>query len=105
MASPALAMTSTERVGRALRFQEPDRVPFVLPLTLHGAREAGIPIRDYLRNPRAMAEAQVRMRVRYGHDCFLGFTYSSAELEAFGGETVFFEDGPPNGGAPVIRRP
>jgi uroporphyrinogen decarboxylase len=97
-------MTSSGRVAAAMAWREPDRVPFVLSLTLHGARAMGMGIRDYFHRPDLVAEAQVRMRARYRHDALIGATYAAVELEAFGGETLFFEDGPPNGGAPVLRR-
>ncbi|TAN48226.1 MAG: methylcobamide--CoM methyltransferase MtbA [Methylococcaceae bacterium] len=98
-------MTSMQRVLTALRFQEADRVPYFLLLTMHGAREMGLPIRDYFARPDLIAEAQLRMRARYGHDCLLAFSYASAEIEAFGGEVLFFEDGPPNSGLPFIQTP
>ena len=43
------------------------------------------------------------MKDKYDNDCLSGFCYASVELEAFGGETIFTADGPPNGGEPVIR--
>jgi uroporphyrinogen decarboxylase len=97
-------MTSAERIGAALAHREPDRVPFLLPLTMHGAREMGFSIRDYFASPAVVAEAQLRMQARYGHDCLVAFLYAALELEAFGGETIFREDGPPNAGGPIVRR-
>jgi len=96
-------MTSMQRVLTALSFNEPDRVPLFILLTVHGAREMGLSIHDYFKRPDLMAEAQIRMRNRYGSDCLYGFTYASAEFEAFGGESIFFNDGPPNAGAPIIQ--
>lgn len=95
--------TSLERVLTALSHKEPDRVPFFLLVTIHGARELGLTIEEYFSDPRHMAEGQLRMRRRYGHDCLYGFAYASVESEAFGGTTLFFEDGPPNAGAPIAR--
>jgi len=97
--------TPLKRVQTALSHQEPDRVPFFLLLTTHGARALGMGVKAYFQRPDLMARAQVAMQRRYGHDCLNGSAYASAELEAFGGETVFFEDGPPNGGPPVITSP
>jgi len=94
--------TSLERVLTSLQQKEPDRVPFFLLVTMHGARELGMSIEEYYSKAEYMAEGQIRMRERYGHDCLYGFSYASAELEAFGGKTFFFEDGPPNGAAPII---
>ncbi|MBF0249092.1 MAG: uroporphyrinogen decarboxylase family protein [Alphaproteobacteria bacterium] len=95
--------TSLTRVVTALQHREADRVPFFLLLTIHGARLLGMSIKDYFSRPEHIADAQIRMRERYGHDCLYGFAYASLEVEAFGGSTIFFDDGPPNAGAPVVR--
>ena len=71
---------------------------------MHGARELGLTIRDYFAGPESVAEAQLRMQARYGHDCLYAFFYASIELEAWGGETIYGEDGPPNAGSPIVRR-
>ncbi len=96
-------LTSTQRLGIALSGQEADRVPFLLPVILQGARELGLSIRDYFSRAEAVAEGQMRLREKFHHDGLIGFFYSSQEHEAFGGETVFSVDGPPNAGAPVIQ--
>lgn len=101
----APAMTPLQRVEAALAHREPDRVPLILPLVLQGAREMGVPIPDYFRRPGLMAEAQVRLRRRYGHDALVGAAYAAVDLEAFGGRAMFFEDGPPNAGPPTLKRP
>ncbi|MCI5126328.1 MAG: methylcobamide--CoM methyltransferase MtbA [Candidatus Electrothrix sp. AR5] len=96
-------MTSMERVLTTLGHQEPDRVPFFLLLTMHGARELGLSIQEYFSKAEYVVEGQLRMRQKYGHDCLFPFFYASMEAEAFGAETIWFEDGPPNCGAPIIR--
>lgn len=96
-------MSSMERVLTALGHREPDRVPLLLALTLHGAKQLGLGIREYFSRAENVVEGQVRLRRRYGHDFFNPFFYASLEIEAWGGETIFREDRPPNAGAPVIR--
>jgi uroporphyrinogen decarboxylase len=96
-------MTSLQRVLTTLSHKEPDQVPLFLLLTMHGAKELGMNIREYFSDPRNVAEGQLRLRRKYGHDCLYGFWYAAAELEAWGGNTIFFEDGPPNAGEPVFR--
>lgn len=98
-------MTPMQRVLTSLSHKEPDRVPFFLPLTIHGARALGVSIRDYFSRSEQVLEGQLRMRARYGHDLFMGLYYAAIELEAFGGEAIFYDDGPPNAGAPIIRGP
>jgi uroporphyrinogen decarboxylase len=96
-------MTSLERVLTTLGHREPDRVPLFLLLSLHGARELGLSIREYFSRPEHVATAQLRMRARYGHDCLYAFSYAPIEVEAWGGEVVWRDDGPPNSGRPFIR--
>ncbi len=98
-------MTAAQRVSTALQCQEPDRVPFFLLLTMHGARELGLSIAEYFSRAGHVIEGQLRMRARYNHDCFYPFFYAAAEIEAWGGEVIFSENGPPNAGRPVIANP
>ncbi len=99
------AMTSMQRVLTALSHQEPDRVPLFLLLTMHGARELGLGIREYFSRADNVVEGQLRLREKFGHDCLYPFFYAPVEIEAWGGEVVFSDDGPPNAGQPLIRSP
>lgn len=96
-------MTSMERVLCAVSHKEPDRVPLMLLLSFYGAKERQISIKEYFSNPDLVAETQLIMQKKYQNDCLYSFSYASAEMEAFGGETIFFEDGPPNAGEPIIQ--
>jgi len=96
-------MSAMERVLTALGHEEPDRVPFFLFLTTHGARELGLSIKEYFSSAESVVEGQIRLRARFGHDCLLSFFHAPLEVEAWGGEVVFVEDGPPNSGVPFIR--
>lgn len=98
------SLSSIERVLTALSNKEPDRVPFFLTLTMHGARELGMSVKDYFLSASAVAEGQARMQKKYGHDCYYSFTYAALEVEAWGGEVRFRADGPPNAGRPVIGK-
>ena len=96
-------MTSMERVLTALSHKEPDRVPLFLLLSLQGAKESNQSIQSYFSDWKQVVKTQLYMKDKYDNDCLSGFCYASVELEAFGGETIFTADGPPNGGEPVIR--
>lgn len=96
-------MTSMERVLTTLGHLEPDRVPLFLLLTMHGAKELGLSIREYFSRADYVVEGQVRLQQKYGHDCYYGFFYAPREFQAFGGEVIFVDDGPPNSGEPLIR--
>ncbi len=98
----ATPMTSMERVLCTLSQKEPDRVPLFLLLSLHGARELGLGLEEYFSDPDHIVEAQIRVQRKYRVDCYNPFMYASLEIEAFGGETEFREDGPANAGAPII---
>jgi len=97
-------MTSMQRVLTAMAQQEPDRVPLFLLATMHGAKELGLSIRDYFSSAGHVVEGQMRLLEKYRSDCLYPFYYAAIELEAFGGETIFIDDGPPNAAAPIIRR-
>lgn len=99
------AVTPMQRALTALSHQEPDRVPMFLLLTMHGAKELGLPIREYFASGQLLAEGQLRLQKKYNNDCFYTFFYAPLEVEAFGGEVIWFEDGPPNSGMPFINKP
>ncbi len=98
-----IKMTSMERVLTTLGHHEPDRVPFFLLLTMHGARELGLSIQEYFSKAEYVAEGQLRMLKKYRHDCLYPFFYATIEVEAFGADVIWFEDGPPNTGTPIIK--
>lgn len=96
-------LSSWERIRAALSGEEPDRVPFFLPVTMHGARAVGVPLRDYFSRPADVVEGQLRLRARLGHDLVTSFLHASLEVEAFGGRSLLYDDGPPNAGEPPLR--
>ena len=81
-------MTSLNRVLTTLGHKEPDRVPFFLLLTTHGAKELKIPLKEYYQKPENVAEAQLRMHKKYKTDCLLNFYYAPIEVEAFGASII-----------------
>jgi len=95
-------MTSLQRVLTTIGHQEPDRVPLFLLLTIHGARELALSIKDYFSKGDYVAEGQLLMREKFGHDCLYSFFYAPIEVEAWGGEVIYHDDGPPNSGRPFI---
>jgi uroporphyrinogen decarboxylase len=96
-------MTSLQRIQAALTHQEADRVPFFLPLTMHGAKELHLSIREYFNEPKQVARGQLLLQKKYGHDALYTFFYAALEVEAWGGEVIFRDDSPPNSGEPIIR--
>lgn len=97
-------MTSMERVLTALSHKEPDRVPLFLLLSLHGAKELCLSIKDYFSRAENVVKGQLRLREKFQNDCLSSFFYAPVEIEAWGGEVVFRDDGPPNSGEPFIKK-
>ena len=96
-------MNSFDRTMAAISHTEPDRVPLFLLLSLYGAKEIDTPIKKYFSNPENVMKAQLKMRDKYRNDCIYTFFYAPIEVEAFGGEVIFVDDGPPNSGEPFIK--
>ncbi len=96
-------MSSLQRVLTTLGHKEPDRVPFFLLATMHGAKELDLSIEEYFAKAENVVEGQLRMQAKYRDDCLTSFFYLAIEVEAWGSEVIFYDDGPPNSGAPFIR--
>ncbi len=97
-------VTSMQRVLTAMAHREPDRVPVFILTTMHGAKELGLTIRDYFSRAGHVVEGQLRLLKKYRGDCLCPAFYAALEMEAFGGETIFIDNGPPNASAPVLNR-
>jgi uroporphyrinogen decarboxylase len=96
-------MNSFDRVMTTLIHKEPDRVPVFLFMPLHGAKELNLPLSAYFSKAENIIDGQLRLLSKYNHDCLYPFFYASKEVEAFGGSTIFYRDGPPNAGKPIIQ--
>lgn len=98
-------MTPLERTMTAIGQKEPDRVPLFLLTTMHGAKELGMSIQEYFSRAENVIKGQVALQKKYESDCYYGFFYASAEVEAWGGDVIYIADGPANAGQPIIRSP
>jgi uroporphyrinogen decarboxylase len=98
-------MTPMERVLTTLGQKEPDRVPLFLLTTMHGAKELGMSIQEYFSRAENVIKGQITLQKKYQSDCYYPFFYASAEVEAWGGDVIYIEDGPANSGRPIIRSP
>ena len=96
-------MTPLERTMTAIGQKEPDRVPLFLLTTMHGAKELNMSIREYFSKGENVVKGQTILQKKYESDCYYGFFYASAEVEAWGGDVIYIADGPPNAGRPIIR--
>lgn len=98
-------MTSMERVMASLSFKEPDKVPLFLLFSFYGAKEIGVSIEEYFDHPDWVAETQLKLQSKFDSDCLYSFYHAALETEAWGSDVIFFPEGPPNSGRPVIHRP
>ena len=97
-------MNSLERVLTTLGHQEPDRVPLFLLFTMHGAKELDLSIETYFSRADHVAQGQIKLLEKYGHDCIYNFYHAPLEVEAWGADVIYCVDGPPNTGRPVIEK-
>lgn len=89
-------MNGKERIQKALRMEEPDRVP-VMPIThYHSASLAGMTIREYAQSGEKMAAAVLKGYERFGWDGFMLGCDVGVEGEALGGTAEFPDDAPPH---------
>jgi len=72
---------------------------------MHGAKELGLSIREYFSNSENVLKGQLLLREKFNNDVIYPFYYAGIETEAWGGDTIYYEDGPPNSGKPIIREP
>ncbi|MDW7669953.1 MAG: uroporphyrinogen decarboxylase family protein [Bacillota bacterium] len=96
-------MNSFDRVMSSLSFKEPDRVPLCLLLSLYGAKEMNVSVKEYFSNWENVVDMQLKMKKKYKNDIIYTFFYAAIEIEAMGGEVIFSPDGPPNSAEPIIK--
>lgn len=90
-------MTPLERLGAALKGEPADRIPIFCNLLEQGARELGLPLREYYSRGENVAEGQLRLREKYGHDNVWSLFYVGKEAELLGCRKILYsDDGPPN---------
>lgn len=90
-------MTPLQRLIAAVKGEPADRIPVFCNLLDQGARELGLSLEEYYSKGEHVAEGQLRMRERYGHDNVWSLFYVGKEAELFGCRKILFAtDGPPN---------
>jgi uroporphyrinogen decarboxylase len=97
-------MNSLERTTRVLRGEIPDRVPVALHAYLMACRMHGGRFDDILRDGALMAEAQLNLWRRFGHDVIMLEIGVCAAAEALGSLIRYSPDGPPHVEEPRIKK-
>jgi len=88
-------MTGRERVLAQLRGDEVDHLP-VMPITMMFAADTiGAKYRDYARDHRVLARAQIETATRYDFDHVSAISDPAREAADLGAEIKFFDDQPP----------
>jgi uroporphyrinogen decarboxylase len=99
-------ITGMDRLAAALAGTPSDRIPVFCNLLDQGAKELGMPIEEFYAKGEHVAEAQLRMREKYGHDNVWSLFYVGKEAELLGCRKIkFVKDGPPNVEDFVIGKP
>ena len=87
-------MTSLERCLTVLAGGIPDRVPVVPQSFLFSLQDAGLRMRDVVRNPGLMAEALARTQDKFGYDgCVIDFDDATL-AESIGARVIYRDDDP-----------
>lgn len=90
-------ITGMNRLVAAIGGSACDRIPVFCNLLDQGAKELGISLEEYYAHGDLVAEAQIRMRDKYGHDNVWSLFYVGKEAELLGCKKIMFaKDGPPN---------
>ena len=97
------SMSSLQRVFTTIEHKEPDKIPLFLLVTVQGAKELGLSIKEYYSNGSNVVKGQILMREKYRTDTVNTIFYAAAGVEAFGGEITYYTDGFPNITKPIIR--
>jgi uroporphyrinogen decarboxylase len=91
-------ITGMERLVAAMNGEKSDRIPVFCNLLDQGAKELGIStLKEYYSNGEYVAEAQLKMREKYGYDNVWSLFYVGKEAELLGCQKIIYAtDGPPN---------
>ncbi|HTY99705.1 MAG TPA: uroporphyrinogen decarboxylase family protein [Rhodocyclaceae bacterium] len=97
-------MTPLDILAAAVNGQPAARIPVFCNLLDQGARELGMSQREYYARGENVAEGQLKMLARYGHDNVWSLSYVGVEAEILGcKEILFADDGSPNVADFVIK--
>lgn len=97
-------MTPLEILTAAATGQAAPRIPVFCNLFDHGARELGMGAREYFSRGEHVAEGQLRLQARFGHDNVWSLFYVGREAELLGCQDILFaDDGTPNVADFVIK--
>ncbi len=98
------AMTPLEILAAAINGEPAPRIPVFCNLLDQGARELGMTQKEYYARGENVAQAQLKMLARFGHDNVWSLSYVGVEAEILGCQEILFnDDGAPNVADFVIK--
>lgn len=97
-------MNSLERILAAAGLKPVDQTPVMPVLLMQGARVLGMSLAEYFRRPTRLAEGQLRLLERFGHDAVFAIPHIVQDVLPWGSAIDFHEDGPPSVSKMVIDR-
>lgn len=90
-------ITGMDRLKAALEGRIEDRIPVFCNVSDQGCRELGMRPEEYFSKGEHVAEGQLRMLQKYGHDNAWGLFYVGKEAELLGCQKIVFStNGAPN---------
>ncbi|HNW72253.1 MAG: uroporphyrinogen decarboxylase family protein [Bacteroidales bacterium] len=93
-----------DRLTAAVNGTTSDRIPVFCNLIDQGAKELGMPLKQYFSKGEYVAEAQLRMREKYGYDNVWSLFYVGKEAELLGCRRIIFAaEGSPNVGEMILK--
>ncbi len=99
-------ITGMDRLAAAIAGRAADRIPVFCNLLEQGAAEVGVSMRAFYQSPDLVAEAQLKMQARYGHDNVWSLMYVGKEAEMLGCRDILYaDDGPPNVADFILKSP
>lgn len=97
-------MTPLEILAAAINGEPAPRIPVFCNFLDQGARELGLTQKDYYSRGENVAEGQLKLLARYGHDNVWCVSYVGVEAEILGCREILFNDaGNPNVADFVIK--
>ncbi|KLU58638.1 uroporphyrinogen decarboxylase [Peptococcaceae bacterium CEB3] len=97
-------MNGQERALKTINLEIPDRVPVDLHAFTLAARDSGRPFGEFFHSAELMAEAQIALWRRFGHDVILLENGTTATAEALGCTVVYPDNAPAKVTEPSLKR-
>lgn len=97
--------TAINRLNSTIKGEKTDRIPVFCNLLDQGTTLMGLDPKEYYSSGVHVAEAQLRLREKYGYDNVWSLFYVGKEAELLGCRNIIFDKyGPPNVGHMIIQK-